>query len=239
MYTTIDIFTDASIDPNTKLACAGCLAVNRSTDTVLEYGLYLDPNSTNNRAEIMAIEQGIHLALNMLDRFRSMKENLAVNLISDSMFAVKGVSEWMLNWTTTDGDILYNSSGQEAANQSFFKNIFNMIVGSGMKIKFYHQKGHVTNTTHSIYESRYLFYKSNGITIETAGFTPEYLAKYNNQIDKMTRDLIKRYQLDPTVLSTIANANWYKEFPMDFFREESALAIYKQLINGGINYLCQ
>lgn len=228
----LDIFTDASIDTTTKLACAGIIVVDRMSKQPINYNLYLDPNSTNNRAEVMAIEKAVAYAVGLFNQ--KAMQPFMVNIISDSMISIMGVREWMLSWNATSENILLNSSGMEAANQSFFKNIFNMITLSGLKVKFYHQKGHVKESPNSLFMSEQIFYRSNGISVENAGLTPKYLADFNNEIDQMTRDLIRKVQSNKPF--QYPEFLYYKESPMEFSRNQALIETYKSLIQGGINY---
>lgn len=234
-YDIFDIFTDASIDKHTRLACAGFICVNRDTGVPVARYLYLDPNSTNNRAEIMGVNRAVAFAVNSF--YNTVGRPFEVNIISDSMLSIEGIRNWMLTWDAVQDGVLLNSSGQEAANQSFFKDIFSMITSSGLKVRFYHQKGHVAeNSPASLFKSEKVFYHSNQVSVANAGFTAKYLAKYNNWIDKATRELIQQIQSGYAIDPNDAFRSYYKEIPMEFVRNDLLIDNYRVLLQGGINY---
>lgn len=226
-----DIFTDASIDRDTKVACAGLQIVNRESGEPVINDYTIDINSTNNRAEIMSIRNAIYYITKYVLCANRNKDPFEVNIISDSLISIKGLRNWLPRWGCTSKGTLINASGAEVANQIFFKEIFSMILFYNLRVKFYHQKGHVSDKVHSLYKSEKVFYQTNDISIEKAGFTPNYLAYWNNVVDKTSRSIIYHHTPNQKVY------NRMRIFEFLYNHNSSNIKTYQQLILGGTNFI--
>ena len=187
-----NIFCDASINTTTKVACGGAIVVLQDTETKtikeLDREVVIQENATNNTAEILAIWVGIKCALN----FRNQYPDAVFRLFSDSKISLYGLRDWMKNWISKirDDGTLISSSGEPVRNQQRFIDIFNIIVETGLKIEFYHQRGHVKDNHMSSAIARGYFIKANKVTPEMLGLSIETLSDYNDKIDRVTRDAI-------------------------------------------------
>lgn len=193
----INIFCDASIDTDKKIACGGCYIVlqgNNTSCNPLRYKMYLQHNATNNSAEILAIWAGITEAIKIKEQY----PNAIFRLFSDSKISLYGLRDWMKNWIKNSQrrgtDVLINSSGQEVANQQCFIDIFNLIVETGLKIEFYHQRGHVGESGGvDLDRARVQFIRANKVSPENLGLNIQILSQCNSCIDNMTRSAIRQY----------------------------------------------
>lgn len=193
----INIFCDASIDIDKKIACGGCYIVlqgNNTSCNPLRYKMYLQHNATNNSAEILAIWAGITEAIKIKEQY----PNAIFRLFSDSKISLYGLRDWMKNWIKNsqrrNTDVLINSSGQEVANQQCFIDIFNLIVETGLKIELYHQRGHVGESGGiDLDRARVQFIRANKVSPENLGLSIQFLSQCNSYIDNMTRSAIRQY----------------------------------------------
>lgn len=190
----INLFCDASIDLNQKIACSGCyITCQDSTNQKYEIGrkMIIQKNATNNSAEILAIWIGVVEGL----RLRQIYPWAILRLFSDSKISLYGLRDWMKNWIANikpDGTLV-SSSGQPVANQQKFIDIFNIIVENNLRIEFYHQRGHVNEGRVSIDKARSSFIKANKCTPEALGLDIAYLSSCNDVVDHMTREAVRAY----------------------------------------------
>lgn len=194
-----DIFCDASVAPGLRGACAGCTINSRYCNNVSEQESFfiIQPEGTNNSGELEALLLGIYRALDIRERNAIAGIPVRINIFSDSMISVKGIREWIFNWTYIDR-VLYKRDGSVVMNQNYIKLIYNLIVLNRLKINIYHQKGHVGTAYDKAAKT---FHTSNGIFCNTIGVTPQYISAYNDKIDRLTRDTLRQYP------STEAGAN--------------------------------
>lgn len=195
----INIFCDASIDTDKKIACGGCYIVAQESEpytsfSPLRYKMYLQHNATNNSAEILAIWTGVTEAI----KIRQQYPNAIFRLFSDSKISLYGLRDWMKNWIKNSQrrgtDVLINSSGQEVANQQYFIDIYNLIVETGLKIELYHQRGHVGESGGvNLERARIQFIRANKVSPENLGLDIQFLSQCNSYIDNMTRSAIRQY----------------------------------------------
>lgn len=195
----VDIFCDASIDTQKKIACGGCYIIlqgsnNSSIHSPLYYKMYLQHHATNNSAEILAIWAGVTEALTIRQNY----PDAIFRLFSDSKISLYGLRDWMKNWIKNSQrrgtDVLINSSGQEVSNQQCFIDIFNLIVETGLKIEFYHQRGHVGESGGvNLERARVQFIKANKVSPENLGLDIEFLSQCNAFIDGSTRSALYQY----------------------------------------------
>lgn len=197
----INLFCDASINTDKKVACGGCLAVvqndvnSRINDNynVISKKLIIQNNATNNSSEILAIWAGVNEALRLR---ATMYPNAIFRLFSDSKISLYGLRDWIKNWiANSNGGVLISSSGQPVMNQQRFIEIFNLIVENDLHIELYHQRGHVMDGRISLDKARTQFIKANKVPPERLGngIDINYLSFYNNLIDGMTRESVNLY----------------------------------------------
>ena len=65
-FNIFDVYTDASIDLERKIGCAGALVVDRRKDEIVKSIFGVRYNATNNMCEIIAIWLGIYQAIGLL-----------------------------------------------------------------------------------------------------------------------------------------------------------------------------
>ena len=194
----INLFCDASIDVDRKIACAGCYIVVQgesihSNPLPLYYKMYIQHNATNNSAEILAIWAGVTEAI----KLRQSKPNATFRLFSDSKISLYGLRDWIKNWIknseNANTNVLISSVGQPVANQQCFIDIFNLIVESGLKIELYHQRGHVGGSGPRMDKARVQFIRANKVPPESLGLDFDFLCQCNNYIDISTRSALRKY----------------------------------------------
>lgn len=228
----VNIFCDASIDTDKKIACGGCYIVLQENDascSPLRYKMYLQHNATNNSAEILAIWAGVIEAVKIREQF----PNAIFRLFSDSKISLYGLRDWMKNWIKNsqrrETDMLINSSGQEVANQQRFIDIFNIIVETGLKIELYHQRGHVGESGGvDLNRARVQFIRANKVSPENLGLNIQFLSQCNSYIDNMTRSAIRQY-IDRGII--IENTIVVPIDPMHHFIRANMLPQYIRNIN--------
>jgi len=189
---TGNIFCDASMDIQHKIGCSGAMLVSEDFLTPIDYYYVKQINATNNSAEILAIYEGVMMAIyfknrkdNNFDRFR---------IFSDSKVCIYGLREWIYNWVNNqnfDGT-LRRSDMTPVLNQNRFKDIVRLILDYNVPISFVHQKGHTLS--HQDDMSRNFFINTNGFTPESIGGEIKYFNKYNNEVDRISRE--KLYERD-------------------------------------------
>lgn len=231
-FNIYDIYVDASIDLDTKIGCAGAVIVDRKKDVIVNESYGLKKGSTNNMCEIIALWMGIYKAINML---YTEQLPFQVNLFSDSKVSLFGLRDWIANWITSmkDGH-LWTTSGP-AMNEEWFVDSYNAIVSSGIKLKYFHQKGHVNiNSSRALFEADKMFRTSNNISPNKVGVRPDIFSKYNDHVDKHSRqaiyDLLGKNYLNPETTYFIQGS------PMIFEIVPSTLVNYLNQISGGLNY---
>lgn len=212
---TLNIFTDASVKSKQDgnfISCAGAVCVitkeDGSTEIVDQNYIVLD-NATNNRGEIYAVYMGVLFALKYRNNFEK------INIISDSQFAIYGLTRWIYNWKASATiNSFKNGSKKTVANQDIFKLIINTIIMNKLYVNFYHQKGHA-NKSSELEKARSTFYVSNGISLND--FELQSICYYNDIVD-----INSRYKLNETPI----NLRMPLKYPTNFNDIQ-----YKKLIN--------
>lgn len=191
-----NLFCDASIDINKKIACGGCYITGQEENLLypINTKALIQLNATNNSSEILAIWIGVVEALNL----RCLNPGAIFRLFSDSKISIYGLRSWMINWvrntnSNNDKNTLISSSGQRVMNQQRFIDIYNMIVRNNLHIELYHQRGHVGERSVSMEKARADFIKANKVCPEALGIDIGYLSNCNDYIDNFTRDAIRVY----------------------------------------------
>lgn len=227
-----DIYSDASIDPTTKMSCSGAITVNRRTNEIVDKVYLLIPNSTNNKGEIAAIWLGVNAAINL--RLTS-KNPYQVNILSDSQISLFGVRNWLLSWVrgVREGNLM--SSSGVVANQEWFVDIYRSIIMHGIKLKFFHVKGHVScNTTRSVFEADKMFRNSNKISACDVGMSIQNIAYWNNMVDDESRTNLYLYLFNKTIPPYTYLGGTIPMLNCNFTIPDRKL--YATNINGGLNY---
>lgn len=197
---TLEIFTDASIRKFDKrtFGCSGAIA---PLENVAKYTI--NPDSTNNRSELVAVYLGIQLAIEI--RNNNPTKYTDFYIYSDSQFSIFGLTKWIYGWIrTSKNGIMYGSNGQPVKNQDLFKMILSYLVLNKIKIHFFHQAGHVKYTNiKALQAANEVFHTSNGFYLR-----PEDIFKisfYNDIVDKTSR--AKLDSINPDEYITINKNN--------------------------------
>lgn len=195
-----DIFCDASVGPELKGACAGALVEKTHIETgnIVEkkFHAIIQPNGTNNSGEAAAVTLGVIKALEIFHNPKYFGEIKNLNIFSDSLITINGVREWIPRWirnASEDGTFIA-SNGDPVKNQFYFKYIFNTIIlNRGIKLRFYHQDGHVTTDFDSIIPR---FRKFNNIYLSDIGLSSSHICINNDLVDTETRRIINDYLMN-------------------------------------------
>lgn len=195
---TVNIFTDASIHVYDRegyketIGCIGAIVVLTDINgdsQIIDECMTIQRNTTNNESEIKAIDAGVLLA----STYKKAYDN--INLFSDSKICIKGLTEWIFDWVdNAKNNILYTKSNSEVKNQKIFISIINFINRASLNIKFYHQKGHVSNTQNSILNAKNVFSISNSIPLDN--ISDDFIKRisyYNNYVDYKTKEKLRDY----------------------------------------------
>lgn len=179
---SINIFTDASIlqiGRGQYIGAPGYVVIHE--DDIIDSGVNVLANTTNNNSEIKAIRMGVFAATKY-------KDYPIIRIFSDSQLCVFGLRDRIYKWVNNvdkDGNVCgYN--GLPIANQDVFLEIANYIVENKLSIQFFHQRGHINIANFdSVIRARDDFNKFNGVdsSIELV----KKLSYYNNMVDYMTR----------------------------------------------------
>lgn len=225
----INLFCDASIDLERKIACGGCyITCQDSSNQIYEIGkrMIIQKNATNNSAEILAIWIGVVEAI----KLRQIYPGAVFRLFSDSKISLYGLRDWMKNWIAnikSDGTLI-SSSGQPVANQQKFIDIFNIIVENNLRIEFYHQRGHVNEGKISMDKARSSFVKANKCAPEALGIDMSYLCMCNGIVDNMTREAVRAYIFTGQI---VEYAELELEYPIEFSIRSNMLHQYIRCID--------
>ena len=225
----INIFCDASIDLDKKIACGGCYIVSQNFNnhtSEIGYRRMIQLNATNNSAEILAIWTGVVEAL----RLRQTYPGAIFRLFSDSKISLYGLRDWLKSWVARMGDDgkLVSSNGQPVCNQQTFIDIFNLIVENNLRIEFYHQRGHVKERHMPMSQARAQFIKANKVAPEGIGLTIEALCDFNEIIDLITRKAVHSY-INQGIL--LENTEVIGIVPLEFYIRNTMLHQYIRCID--------
>lgn len=202
-----DLFCDASVGPNLKGSCAGCLVIRRPCtleavkqfpDHMFHYCII--PDGTNNAGESTAVAMATSIAIDLYNFMSSFNCFIVFNIFSDSLITINAVRDWLPSWIAhmdKEGN-LKNASGLIAANQDKFKFIYNSIISniqSKFHINYIHQKGHAVGNNDKVLK---VFANSNpGIDFRSLGLTTYQISKCNDFVDNETRSIINQYLNTP------------------------------------------
>lgn len=127
----IHIFCDGGCDPNPGPAASGVIVYQSESIRAKYHGLY--HQGTNNTAELNALHQAMQLAKALL------AEGLKVQILSDSSYSVKAMTQWAAgwqrkNWTRGKNEVL--------ANAELIKKMYECYVELPSSLSIVHVKGH-------------------------------------------------------------------------------------------------
>jgi len=180
----LNIFCDASMRQRGKFkdGCYGAIAVNGNS--VIEEAYRVASDTTNNNAEIKGIRLAVSLAAKYRDKFP------IINIFSDSQISVLGVRDRYDTWKCGPDGILRGSVGDPIKSQEVFIEIRKIMEDYDLKINFWHQKGHVSNTYKSLQDACHVFAASNSIRRGIDINLIRFISHYNNMVDMNSRSLL-------------------------------------------------
>ena len=197
-FNAVNTYTDASVSQDkfgAQVTCAGFVTTFHGE--IIDRGLKIVRNGTNNYGEILAIYMGI---INLL---KYKNYDAFLNLFSDSYISVSGLKEWIYSWLRDKDEFnrLRTGEGKEVANQEIFSNIINYIVENQTHLSIFHQRGHKNpDKLEDMNEVKTKFEKINGTEISED--IVREICYYNNMVDNMTRahliDTLKHSNYKPT-----------------------------------------
>lgn len=91
------------------------------------------PATTNNRMELLSAVEALRLIL------ESEKPTQKVLLFSDSVYVIRGVTQWVFGWRRNGWK---TSQGEEVSNRDLWEDFYTLVHNSGLKIEFRYVKGH-------------------------------------------------------------------------------------------------
>lgn len=197
----LEIYTDASMRtfPNGRtFGCSGAIA-----PLVQESCYVINPDSTNNRSELIAVYLGVQLANKIrLER----PEYDEIHLYSDSIFSINGLTKWIYSWMRKrdENGIMYGSNKEPVKNQDLFAMVLSYLAINNLKVNFHHQAGHVRYTSMKmLIKANETFKQSNGYYLR-----PEDIFKisyYNDIVDRTSR--AKLESINPNDFPLVNNTN--------------------------------
>ena len=217
----LEICTDASIRtyPNGRtFGCSGTMCINNAE----QYNLIFQ-DTTNNRAELLAIYIGIKLGEKIMKENPGLYDGII--LYSDSQFGIFGLTKWMDGWMKNrdSNGVMYGSNRKPVKNQDLFVCILSYIALNQIPVKFLHCSGHVRYTScKNLVKANETFNKANGFYLR-----PEDIYKisyYNDIVDRNTKAVLE--DIDPDAYSIIPPVQDYSQF----MRECIIPPYYKQFI---------
>lgn len=127
----IHIFCDGGCDPNPGPAASGVIVYQSGSIRDKYHGLY--HQGTNNTAELNALHQAMLLAKDLLG------QGFKVQILSDSSYSVKAMTQWAAgwqrkNWTRGKNEVL--------ANVELIKAMYACYVELPKDLSIVHVKGH-------------------------------------------------------------------------------------------------
>ena len=122
----INIFCDGGCDPNPGNAASGVVVYQAGKLSAMYHGLY-NPHGTNNTAELNALHQAMLIAQGKLN------DGLTVQILSDSIYCVKSMTQWGAGWKRSGR---MAGRGKPLANVELITEMFELYseIGSGIKI---------------------------------------------------------------------------------------------------------
>lgn len=120
----VDLYTDGACKGNPGVGGWGVLMRFGDRERALHGG---DPETTNNRMELMAVIEGLS----------ALKRPCRVRVHTDSQYVQKGITEWLANWKRRNWR---TSAGQPVKNQDLWQRLDQ--AAAGHDIEWHWVKGH-------------------------------------------------------------------------------------------------
>ncbi len=125
---TVDIYTDGACSNNPGPGGYGVVLLYNGKRKELSGG---EPNTTNNRMEIMAVLKGLE----------QLKEPCSVNLYSDSKYIVEAIEKrWVYKWKSNNW---HRTKTEKAKNIDLWEQM--LVLLEKHSVKFIWVKGHASN----------------------------------------------------------------------------------------------
>lgn len=191
---TLNVFTDASMNSYGTIACPGALCVFGEVDKKLpmlrtEFTCMIHKNVTNNIGEALAVQMGLFMAL----KYRNFP---IIRIISDSQVTIFGIRDRILNWRESKkkpGVLI--GSNDTIKNQEYFLEMLYTILEANIPIQFLHQQGHTSFTEKGLETAMHVFKVSNGIRDDVDPDIIRAISQYNNFVDRTTRQKLNTEDL--------------------------------------------
>jgi ribonuclease HI len=122
----VTIYTDGGCDPNPGSGAWAALVIIDGKEIELSGA---EPATTNNRMELTAAIKAL----------RSLKESSLVELFTDSIYLMKGITEWMPKWLAKN----WRGSSGPVLNKELWQAL--LVETARHSIKWHWVKGHSTN----------------------------------------------------------------------------------------------
>ena len=127
----VHIFCDGGCDPNPGPAASGIIVYQSGKIRAKYHGLY--HQGTNNTAELNALFEAIRLAKDLL------KKGLKVQILSDSAYSVKAMTQWAAGWQRKSWT---RGKNEVLANAELIKEMYECYVQLPSSLSIIHVKGH-------------------------------------------------------------------------------------------------
>lgn len=129
----VHIFCDGGCDPNPGKSGSGVAVYQSGKLAKLYHGLHAS-FGTNNTAELNALNQAMLIAAEKL------KENKKVQILSDSTYSIKAMTQWGSNWKKTGR---MDGKGKPLANAELIKEMFDLYSVIAKEITITHVSAHI------------------------------------------------------------------------------------------------
>lgn len=129
----IHIFCDGGCDPNPGKSGSGVAVYESGKLSKMYHGLHV-PFGTNNTAELNALHQAMLIAAEKL------KEKKKVQILSDSTYSIKAMTQWGASWKRSGR---MDGKGKPLANVELIKVMFELYGLIGPQIDITHVSAHI------------------------------------------------------------------------------------------------
>ena len=129
----IHIFCDGGCDPNPGKSGSGVAVYESGKLRKMYHGLHA-PKGTNNTAELNALHQAMLIAKEKL------KEKKKVQILSDSTYSIRAMTEWGPNWKRSGR---MDGKGKPLANPELIRVMFDLYSIIGSQIEIRHVSAHI------------------------------------------------------------------------------------------------
>lgn len=213
---SLNIFSDASMDfyLKYKIGSFGAIAVYKEDIIDNSYFFENNPDTTTvNRCEAKGLRLALRLAIKYARNFAF------INLFSDSLLTVNTIRSYIGKWFyDKQQGLLYTGNNKVASNQDIhIENLLllNELLSINPNIRIYHQNGHINERSEASIDkafSNFKLYNNIPGYIWVDRRIIKYISRYNNIIDKTTRERLRevnyKYQYnDPIVFHATQEYN--------------------------------